>query len=316
MAVPNLGELASTTLQMYEKSLADNIFRKAVVLNHLKENGGMKSVSGGRSIVIPLMYSTNSTVKAFTGLDTLDNTYQDTVDAAEVSWKNYDVSVVFTFTDELQNSGESQVLDLLEAKIMQAENSLRERLNDDLYNGAASDTKEITGLETIVAASGSYAGINGSTYSWWTSRVNATAGTLTVAMMREAKNTANLGNGGSNVSIIVASQTLHQKYAGLLTATYNMSPSSSESKRLGDGGFAALEFEGVPVVFDQSCASDRMYFLNKDNFKLAYHPKANFKVMKKAEPTDQHVSISHIVWSGNTWVNRRASLACLDGKTV
>jgi hypothetical protein len=316
MAVPNLGELASTTLQMYEKSLEDNIFRKAVVFNHLKANGGMKSVSGGRSIVIPLMYSTNSTVKAFTGLDTLDNTYQDTVDAAEVSWKNYDVSVVFTFTDELQNSGESQVIDLLEAKIMQAENSLRERLNDDLYNGAASDTKEITGLETIVAASGSYAGINGSTYSWWTSRVNATAATLTVAMMREAKNTANLGNGGSNVSIIVTSQTLYEKYAALLTATYSMSPSSSESKRLGDGGFAALEFEGVPVVFDQSCAADRMYFLNKDNFKLAYHPKANFKVMKKAEPTDQHVSISHIVWSGNTWVNRRASLAALDGKTV
>jgi hypothetical protein len=257
------------------------------------------------------MYSANSTVKAFTGLDTLDNTYQDTVDAAEVSWKNYDVSVVFSFTDELQNSGESQIIDLLEAKITQAENSLRERLNNDLFNGAASDSKEITGLDTIIASSGSYAGINGSTYSWWTSRAKATSATLTIATMRSVKNTANLGNGGSNVSLIVSTQTLYEKYASLLTATYNMTPSSSESKRLGDGGFAAYEFEGIPLVFDQDCTSTYMFFINKDNFKLAYHPKANFKVMKKAEPTDQHVSISHIVWSGNTWVNRRASLAKL-----
>jgi len=311
----NLGELAATTLKMYEGSLADNIFKKAVVFNHLKENGGMKKVSGGRNMVIPLMYSANSTVKAFTGLDTLDNTYQETVDAAEVSWKNYDVSVVFTFTDELQNSGESQVIDLLEAKITQAENSLRERMNDDLFNGAASDSKEITGLDTVVAQA-TYAGIAGGTYSWWQSDVDATAATLTVAYMRNAKNTANLGNGGSNVSLIVTDQTLYEKYASLLTSTLSMSPSSSESKRLGDAGFTNLEFEGVPVSFDESCTAAVMFFLNKDNFKLAYHPKANFKVMKKAEPTDQHVSISHIVWSGNTWCNRRASLSKLTAKTA
>jgi len=311
----NIGELAASTMEFYHKSMVDNIFKKHALLDHLKQNGGVKKYPGGTKIRVPLMYSSNSTVMTFGGADTLDLTYQNTLDAAEYEYEMYNTSIVFTLEDELKNSGEPQVMSLIEAKIKQAEMSISERLNQDLFNGTAADG-EVIGLDSIISTSTTVGNISGSSYSWWRGNVDSTGETLSVADMRTIKNSCNLGNGGSNVSIIVTTQTLYEKYNSLLTATYSMSPSSSESKRLGDGGFAAVEFEGVPVVFDESATSGSMYMVNKDNFKLGVHQDANFARRKKAEPADQHIHVEHIVFMGQTVTDRRKSLGLLSSKTA
>lgn len=316
MADVNLGVRASTTLQNYRKTLADNIFKENVVLNHFQENGGIEYKDGGRSIVVPLMYGTNSSVQAFDGSDNLDLTYQSGIDAAEYQWKFYNVSVVITKEDELKNSGKSQVIDLVKAKIMQAENSLKERINNDLFNGAGSDSKEITGIDTAIGT-GTYGGIAGGTYSWWQSYVEATGAVLSVDYIRTGLNTVNLGAGGKKCSLMVTTQTLHEKYESLLTATISYETTSSkEVKRLGDAGFLALGFRGIPVVFDEAATSGVWYYLNPENLKIAIHKDANFEVVKKAEPSDQHVSVQHIMVAMQTIVNRRKSLGKLTGKTT
>lgn len=315
MANVNIGELAASTMEFYHPSMVDNIFKKHALLDHLKRGGGVKKYPGGTKIRVPLMHSTNSSVMTFSGAEPLDLTYQNTLDAAEYDYEMYNVSIVFTLEDELKNSGEPQVLSLIEAKIKQAEMSISERLNADLYTGTAADG-EVIGLDTIISTSTTIGNISGTAQSWWRGNVDATGETLSIADMRTIKNSANLGNGGSNVSIIVTTQTLYEKYGSLLTSTYSMSPSSSESKKLGDGGFATLEFEGVPVVFDESATSGSMYFINKDNFKLGVHQDANFARRKKAEPADQHIHVEHIVFMGQTVVDRRKSLGLLSSKTA
>jgi hypothetical protein len=311
----NIGELAASTMEFYHKSMVDNIFKKHALLDHLKQGGGVKKYPGGTKIRVPLMYSANGTVMTFGGADTLDLTYQNTLDAAEYEYEMYNVSIVFTLEDELKNSGEPQVMSLIEAKIKQAEMSISERLNQDLFNGTAAQG-EVIGLDTMISTSTTVGNISGTTYAWWRGNVDATGETLSVADMRTIKNSCNLGNGGSNVSIIVTTQTLYEKYNSLLTATYSMSPSSSESKRLGDGGFASVEFEGVPVVFDEAATTGSMYMINKDNFKLGVHTDANFARRKKAEPADQHIHVEHIVFMGQTVTDRRKSLGLLSGKTA
>jgi hypothetical protein len=314
MADVNLGYLAATTLQKYKDTLTDNIFKKNVLLDHMKNNDGVEYHDGGRQLVVPLMYGVNSSVMAFNGTDNLNVDYQDGIDAATYDWKFYNVSVIITKEDELKNKGKSAVISLIKAKIMQAENSLMERLNTDLFNGAASDSKEITGIETAVDT-GTYGGIAGATYSWWQAYEENTAATLTVAYIRTGMNTVNLGNGGK-CSIMVTTQLLHEKYESLLSATlqYNTT-SSKEMKRLGDAGFLALGFRGVPVVFDEAVTTGDWFFLNTENLKLHILKDANFEVIKKAEPSDQHVSVQHIMFGGNTGVNRRKSLGKLTAKT-
>ena len=316
MADVNIGEIAASTMEFYHKTFVDNIFKKHVLMDHLKQNGGVKLYPGGRLIRVPLMYRTNSTVQRVNGAQALDLTYQDTLDAAEYNYELYNVSITLTLEDELKNSGESQVMSLLEAKIKQAELSLSEALNTDLFTGTAADG-DVIGLDTIMSTTTTIGGISGTTYSWWRANVDATSETLSIADMRTKKNSANKGNGGSNVSLIVTTQTLYEKYQSLLTATITMNqPITSETKRIGDGGFTAVEFEGVPVVFEEAATSGSMYFINKDNFKLGIHKDANFARRKKSEPADQHLFVEHVVAYAQTVVDRRLSLSLLSGKTA
>jgi len=311
----NIGDLAASTMDLYHKSMVDNIFKKRALLNHLQENGGIKKYSSWNNLRVPVMYRANSTVQRFGGADTLDLTYQNTVDAAEYSFEMYNVSITFTLEDELKNEGEAQVLSLIEAKIKQAENSLREDINEDLFAGTAADG-DILGMDTIISTTGIVGGINGAAYSWWQGNVDSSGETLSIADMRTIKNSCNNGNGGSNVSLILTTQTLYEKYNALLTANFQMNPIVKETRRLGDAGFAAVEFEGVPLVYDESATSTKMYFINKDNFKLGIHRDADFKRKKKAEPTDQHLYVEHIVFAGQSIVDRRKSLGLLSGKTA
>lgn len=315
MANVNLGQLAATTIENYHDTMVDNIFKKHALLDHLKNNDGTKMYDGGKSIRVPIMYGTNSTVKTFSGTDTLDLTYQEGMDAAEYNWGFYDVSVVFTLTDSLQNKGKEQVVDLLKGKIKQAELALSEKINTDLFSG--SDTKGIIGMDTAIAASGTYGSIDGTANTFWRSNVETAAEALSFAKMRTSKNTANKGNGGSNVSLIVTTQTLYEKMFSLLTAIYQMNPiATKETKRLADASFSVLEFEGVPVTFDESATAGCVYFINKDNMKLGIMRGADFQPIKKAEPADQHISVQHIVFGGQLVVDRRASLAKQTAKTA
>lgn len=311
----NIGQLAATTLQKYRSTMADNIFKENVLLNHMMENGGVEYEDGGRQIVVPLMYAENDTVMPFSGSDVLDTTPQEGIDAALYDWKMYNVAVSFTKEDELKNSGRSAIIKLIKKKIMQAENSLKARINKNLFDGAASNNKEITGLQTAVAASGSYGSIN---ETFWASYVESNATALTIAHIRTGRNTVNKGEGGGKCSIMVTTQTLHEKYESLLAASLQMNPTlpSKETKRLGDAGFAALQFAGIPVVWDERCPSGEFYFLNTKNLKLTIHKDANFEVIEKAEPANQHVMIRHIMVMLNTTVDRRASLGKLTAKTA
>lgn len=316
MADVNLGVLAATTLSNYHKKLVDNIFKKHALLDHLKANGGTKMYDGGRQLVAPVMYGTNSTAMRFSGTDTLDNTYQDGIDAATYDWKYYNVAISFSLDDKSKNKGKSQIVNLLEGKIRQAELSLAEMINTDLLSGT--DAKGLVGLDTLIGTTTTAGGISGTTYSWWRSTVDSDAVTLAFADMRAAKNSANNGNGGSKVSLMITTQTMYERIFALLTASYVMNSQlvTKEGKRLADASFEAIEFEGVPVVYDESVDTGIMYMINVDNYKLGILEDLNFKVINKAEPTDQHVEITDIVFGGAAFTDRRASLAKLTAKTV
>lgn len=316
MADVNLGVLAATTLENYHSKLVDNIFKKHALLDHLRQNGGTKMYDGGRKLIAPLMYGTNSTVKTFSGTDELDVTYQDGVDASEWDWRYYNVAITFTLEDKSKNRGKSQVVNLLKAKIRQAELSLSERLNNDLFNGTDAN-KEVLGLDTIIGTTTEVGGINGTTYTWWRSSVETSAEAASFAKMRTTKNTCNLGNGGSNVSLIVTTQTLYEKMFGLLTGTYSFNQIiTKESKRMADASFEVLEFEGVPVTYDEQATAGCIYFINKDNFKLGILEGYDFVSLDKGQPANQHVDVAHIVFAGASYTDRRASLGKHTAKTA
>lgn len=313
----NLGEIAAAAMPAYETQFKDQIFENHVLLNHFKNKGGVVKKGGGRKIQVPLMIAEGNS-EWFAGADQLNVAPVETIDAAEYEWRNLNASITFTKDDEWATSGKEQIIDLLEAKVKQAELTVSKNLNESMFTGTGTESrKRIVGLQTLVGT-GSVGGINGATYTDWQSYVESTSEALSIAKMKTARNTINKGQGGSPVSIIVTTQTLFEKYESLLTPTYQMNPlvQSKEAQRLGDVGFTALAYAGVPITFDDACPSGEMYFLNTDNAKLYVHKDAFMDKTPMIRPTDQHVSTQHIVVRCALGTNRRASLGKFTGKTA
>ncbi len=311
----NLGLLLSTTLKKHRPNLVDNIHKSNAVFYALKEAKAIKEEDGGERIVQPIMYGKNTTAGSYSGYDVLDVSAQEGIDAAEFNWKQYSASITISGEEERKNSGRKEkIIDVLEAKTKQAEESLREEMTEGIFSdGTGNSNKDLTGLKAMVLNSGTYGNINSATYTWWKSYVDSTAETLSLADMRTAFNTPSRG-GKDHPNLIVTTQTLFEKYESSLTSTIQMM--SEGSKKLGDAGFQVLEYKGQPIVWDENCNSTYMYFLNTAHMKLVVHKDANFSVSNFVKPEDQDVRVAQILFMGNLTCDRRKSFALLSGKTA
>ena len=318
---PNVGVILSTTLKKYRKTLTDNIFKSNATWLMLKDEGGVREEDGGERIVEPLMYGSNTTARSYDGYEALDTTPQTGIDSAEFNWKQYSVSISISGKEERQNSGSSRIVNLLEAKIKQAEMSLMEQLSTGLFSdGTGNSNKDLTGLRAMVSASGTYGGISASANTWWQSYVDSTSEALSLADMRTAFNSASIG-GKDTPNLIVTTQTLYEQFESFLTTTSssNVAPTfqtmSAGQKKLGDAGFQTLGFKGVPIIWDELCPSGSMFFLNTRHMKLVVHKDANFETSDFEKPENQDARVAQVLFMGNLTCNRRKSFALLSSKT-
>lgn len=318
---PNLGVILSTTLKKYRKTLTDNIHKSNAVFLQLKENGGIKTEDGGERIVEPLMYGKNTTAGSYDGYEQLDTTPQTGIDAAEFNWKQNSVSISISGKEERQNAGTSRIVNLLDAKIKQAEMSLMEELSRQLFSdGTGNSSKDLTGLEAMVAASGTYGGINSANHTWWAASVDTASEALGLAKMRTAYNNASIG-GRDVPTLIVTTQTLYESHEALFTNVAisgggsHFSTASAGTKKMVDGGFQTQEFKGVPIVWDEQCPSGTMYFLNSRHMSLTVHKDANFETTDFVKPENQDSRTAQVLFMGNLTCNRRKSFAKLTSKT-
>lgn len=308
-----MGVLLSTTLKNYRDTLVDNIHKSNAVFFMLKEKGAWKEIDGGERIVVPLMYGKNSTAGSYSGYDSLDTTPQAGIDAAEFNWKQYSVSITISGEEERKNAGsKTKIIDLLEAKTNQAELSLQEQLGSGLFSdGTGNGAKDLTGFEAMVLATGTYGGISATAFPFWQAYTESIGGALTLAKMRTHFNTASVG-GKDTPDLIVTTQARYESYEALLT-NFNGNVSfytpSADQKKLGDAGFQSLGFKGRPMVWDELCPTNTVYFLNTKHMKLVVHSEANFKTTPFVKPENQDAKVAQILFMGNLTCDRRKSFA-------
>ena len=258
--------ILSTTLQYYQPTLVDNIFKDLVLLNHLNEKGRVRVEEGGTQIIEPLMYAVNDTVATYSGYDTIDLTPQDGISAAEYDWKQMAASIAISGIEEAKNRGTEAIIKLLNAKIMQAEMSLKSTLNEQLF-GSAAGGNDFNGLGNIVGTqNNTVGGINSTTNTWWNpTQATTMAATLSLQNMADVYNRASKGSDVPD--IIVTNTSLFEKYESLLTNNVRY-----QDVAKANAGFQNLMFKQTPIVFDLELAVDTsdapMYFLNTKYLKL------------------------------------------------
>lgn len=267
---PDFNAILSTTLQNYQPTLVDNIFKDLVLLNHLNSRGRVVVEEGGTSIVEPLLYEANGTVSSYSGYDPISLTPQDGISAAEYQWKQIAGSIAISGIEEAKNRGTEAIIKLLNAKIMQTEMSVKSDLNTMLFgDGTGNSGKDFNGLANLAGnVNNTVGGIDAATETWWNPTIvsGIQGATLSLANMSTTYNTASKGNDVPD--IIVTTEPLFAKYESLLTNNVRY-----QDVAKANAGFTNLMFKQTPVVFDFAVPGNQvsnasMYFLNTKYLKL------------------------------------------------
>lgn len=308
MASPNLSEIVTTTLYNRSKKLADNVTNNNALLQRLERKGKRRPFSGGRQIMQELEYGENVTFGWYSGYDALNISPSDVFSAALFDIKQASVAVSVSGLEELQNSGQEQMIDLLESRISNAEKTMRNQMAAAVYgDGTAAGGKAIGGLALLVSdtGQGTVGGINAATWNFWRNVVFGG-----VADGGAAVSTANiisymnriwlqLVRGTDKPDLIVADNNYYRMYMEALQPQQRFS-----SADMAQAGFESLKFQSADVVFDGgmggAAPADHMYFLNTDYLYMRPHSKREYvPIDPKRFSTNQDASVTLLGWAGN-----------------
>tara|TARA_R110002012_G_scaffold43128_3_gene116788 strand:- start:3186 stop:4025 length:840 start_codon:yes stop_codon:yes gene_type:complete len=264
----------------------------------MRERGNLTQVTG-RDIVRELEYADNSTVSFYNGYEILDTSPTDVLTAAVFDYKQLAGNVTISGREQIQNSGEQQLINLLEARIGNLERSMENSLATSLFSdGTGSSSKEIGGLQLVVAdgGTGTVGGINSSTYTFWQNKqATATSSAFSTANIQSDMNGLyiQLVRGTDAPDLVIAGSTPYTTFLATLQTLQRVADS-----RLADLGFTAVKYLNSDVVYDSNCAASRMYFLNTNYLRLETAAGRDFVPGDAKESINQDATVVPVFWSG------------------
>lgn len=312
MSSPNLDMITTTTLRNRSGKLADDVSKNNALLSKLMKKGKIKLVDGGRTIVQELEYAENSTYKRYSGYELLNIRASDTFTAAEFNYAQAIVAITISGLEQLQNSGKEAIIDLLDARIGNAERTLKNNISTDCYSdGTADSGKQIGGLQSLVAdlpTSGTVGGIDRATWTFWRNQFyrGVTDGGAAVSASNIQKYMNQLylrcARGTDRTNLIIADNTYFDLYWQSLQAIQRINQTEN-----GGSGFMQLKYLDADVIFDGGyqgtsggAPSAHMYFLNTDYIFFRPHKNRNFvPIDPERFSTNQDALVKLLGFAGN-----------------
>jgi hypothetical protein len=312
-----LTEIVTTTLRNRTGKLADNITKNNALLFRLRKRGNVKTVSGGRTIVQELEYAENGTFKRYSGYEALNISPSDVFTGAEFNYAQAAVAVSISGLEQLQNTGEEAIIDLLESRIKNAEKTLVNNIALDCYSdGTADGGRQIGGLALLVSntpTTGVVGGIDASTTvgTFWRnlkfSGVTDGGGATTSANIQSYMNRlyVQLVRQTDKPDLIVADNNYFRLYLESLQAIQRIT-----SNEMGEAGFDSLKYMNSDVVLDGGfgggAPASTMYFLNTDYLYFRPHVDRNFApIGDDRYAVNQDAMVKLVGFAGNMTVSNR-----------
>ncbi|AIV67377.1 phage major capsid protein [Burkholderia pseudomallei] len=286
-------------------------------------SGNVKTVSGGRTIVQELEYAENGTFKRYSGYEALNISPSDVFTGAEFNYAQAAVAVSISGLEQLQNSGEDAIIDLLESRIKNAEKTLVNNIALDCYSdGTADGGRQIGGLQLLVSATpttGVVGGIDASTSigSFWRntafSAVTNGGGAATSANIQSYMNRVYVQQvrGTDRPDLIIADNNYFRLYLESLQAIQRIT-----SNEMGEAGFDSLKYMSSDVVLDGGfgggAPQNTMFFLNTDYIYFRPHTERNFAPIGDDRfAVNQDAMVKLVGFAGNMTVSNRRLQAVL-----
>jgi hypothetical protein len=304
----SIDSLLATTMDYYRPKMEDNVHTANPFFYWLTRNDKKKKQDGGANILVPVRYGKNTTVGSYSGYDNIDVSPQDGHTIAVYPWRQIAGSISIARIEERKNSGRSKVISLLQSKIEQAEESMKEEFNRlSFLDGTGNGGKDIFGLNLLVEDGGTWlsdvAGISRLAESWWRNKWVSMTGqsfaTTGLNFMRTMYNDCSKGN--IHPDLILTTQTVYEYYEKLLAANERFIDTRS-----GDAGFQNLLFKASVMMYDTYVPSQAMFFLTSDYIEWYVDTETDFITTPFERPSNQDAKVSQILVYGNVTMSNCA----------
>lgn len=316
-----LDDLYTTTWQKRLPGVFDNIFTAAPFWFWMKDKGKLRPVRGGRFLETNLEYGQNTTVQWIARGGTVAMNDFKFLTVAQYQWRYLVANILRFGVDEQQNSGDSRIIDWVNAKLNNTEESLTSTLESTLAAGSGAATlpaASIDGLQFLVPdfaniASSSFnaGGIDPSVYTWWQNQaIDMTGLSFAVNGIDRMRHLLNLCMNNRRMDapdIILSDMNSYELYEATVSAAYRVS-----NNRLADMGFDNQSYKRIPMVWSPAI-TERMYFLNTRFIEFVYDPGYFFDMTEwKAIPNQVNDRAAQVELACSFMTNRRRVLGVLS----
>lgn len=250
---------------------------------------------------------------------------------AVLSWKDYSEAIAVTGKALAAARGSAgpgrgavELADLWSQKTLRAVRRLGKNLGRDIWTGPGTGNR-ILGLyggSTLTSGAplsnaGTYAGINRATYADWQSNVVANGGVtrpISFQLMRDTRREIYEAC-GEMPDIIFCDPTQHEAYGMLFNdqRRYVQEITIRGQKIVLDGGYRALEFDGIPIIADVNHPANCMTWLNTNYVKICSLDDSINEANRSPRMINLQVMPEEQLMSGSTPLRARLNPLSIDG---
>lgn len=307
MADVGLGQLVTATGRRRSKVAKDAVRDNLPVFKHMEEAGGVKRVSGGRTVVSEALSALNSTVNWVGAGGQAPLTEQNVLDASEFSWFYMLGAVVFTLAEQYQNDGPEQYIPLISSKFKVLESTQRNKFHEGLLSaGTSVGGLQMAGLASHVSTTpttGTVGTIDRSSSDavWFRNQKFDSANDWSDGAV-DAGNVTRFFDKGMNATTIDSMPqvqlgllgTTHFEFLSQSTRALQFITAEKDSARVGHN---KIWYRGVPMYLSGGInysgyttqTATRSYLLNVEDggFNVVFHKKAEFDMLSPVDSSDQ-----------------------------
>lgn len=307
----------TAALAYRQTGIQDLVFNSNPVSAILRQRGMFKTFTGPE-IRVPLTID-KLDGQWFTGFDPLNNAPKEILNSAVFTPKNLAVGFSLSGTELRGNEGRTQVIDLYEAYMDNAQDSMRDAWEISLHGaGTGNGGREMIGLGGALPTNpttGIYGGIDRSQHAiWQPSEFDAATDFATIGAGWDATTarpiveniTARRSKGNRYPSIWIADLASYQPLSASMTAHQRITRDGGGEPTLGFNGLEVATPVGNATFY---CAtgvgtvmpSNTVYFIEPQSLEVRYMSDYNMVPLFPGDgvsPVNQDAYAQYLLWVG------------------
>lgn len=309
MAINPIDTVLSTTLENSRRKLILASIKSNSLMAWAFANNRVEYEEGGYNITNPLVLGRNPNVTSYSYYDTLPVAQTNEFDKVEYNWSRVAGTVIVSDQEDDENKGQLATAKIVKAKMEVLEESIKEKFGEYLYGaGAGADPNGLSALIPDDPTAGTLGTISRVTESQWRTSSYDFDGGIDETNIEEAFDDVllDLNLKGDAPDVMITGRNLYRFYRGAVRdkVVLNLSESNS-GKKMMDLGFKGVSHQGIPMLYDEDCPVNKIYFINSKYLRLHILKHVNMKVKSLAAPWDTDAVGKRVVWQGQ-WCLWRA----------